>query len=161
MHTDDIQLTFEEITKEDIPILTNIMKRAFDDDAQKHLGIEEGGPPGYDNGDFFREWLFGYDESIGQKIIVDGQVIGGFIVWDLEHKHNILGTIFIDPDCQDKGIGTQAWDYIEASYPDAKSWTLDTPTWAIKNHHFYAKKCGFQRVETKDDMVIFKKPLTE
>ena len=46
-------LAFEEITEDDISELTGVMTRAFDDDAQKHLGQERGGPEGYDNGDFF------------------------------------------------------------------------------------------------------------
>jgi hypothetical protein len=70
-------LTFEEITEEDIPELGTVMTRAFDDDAQKHLGIEKGGPEGYDNGDFFRKWLFPYQESVGYKILQEGKVVGG------------------------------------------------------------------------------------
>ena len=80
MHPNDLPLTFELIIKEDIPILTDVMTRAFDDDARKHLGIENGWSPGYDNGDFFRECLFGYEESDGYKVIAEGKVIGGFIV---------------------------------------------------------------------------------
>ncbi|MGD1994471.1 MAG: hypothetical protein PVI59_14855, partial [Anaerolineae bacterium] len=56
-------LVFESITEADVPELTAVMTRAFDDDAQKHLGQERGGPPGYDDGEFFRKWLFGYQES--------------------------------------------------------------------------------------------------
>jgi GNAT superfamily N-acetyltransferase len=159
MATKDLQISLEDATRKDIPALTDVMTRAFDDDAQKHLGIERGGPPGYDNGDFFREWLFGYEESDGYKIIVEGQVVGGFIVWDLESKDNILGTIFIDPDYQDMGIGTKSWGFIKDRYPQAKSWTLETPIWAVKNHHFYGVKCGFQQVGTNEDSIIFKKIL--
>ena len=50
---DDLQLSFLIMTESDIPSVTLVMKRAFDDDAKKHLGKESGGPPGYDNGDFF------------------------------------------------------------------------------------------------------------
>ena len=84
-------LTFEEFTEEDIPELTGVMTRAFDDDAQRHLGKERGGPPGYDNGDFFREWLFGYEETVGYKVLSDNKAIGAIIVWLLEGGHNVLG----------------------------------------------------------------------
>jgi hypothetical protein len=67
-------------------LLTGVMTRAFDDDAQKHLGLEGGGPEGYDNGDFFREWLFGYQETVGYKVISEDKVIGGIIVWLLEKE---------------------------------------------------------------------------
>jgi N-acetylglutamate synthase-like GNAT family acetyltransferase len=144
-----MDLTFAEATEKDIPELTKVMTRAFDDDAQKHLGVEKGGPPGYDNGEFFRKWLLPYKESVGYKIVSDEKVIGGIIVWILETKENFLGTIFIDPDYQDQGVGTRTWQFIEETYPGTKQWTLETPSWAVKNHHFYEQKCGFKKIEEK------------
>jgi GNAT superfamily N-acetyltransferase len=141
-------LVFEPIAEADIPELTRVMARAFDDDAQKHLGQERGGPPGYDTGDFFRKWLFGYDETDGYKVLRAGQIVGAFIVWILPDRDNVLGTIFVDPDAQDQGVGTRMWWFIEARYPETKSWRLTTPRWATKNHHFYAAKCGFTRVDS-------------
>ncbi|MFX0060811.1 MAG: GNAT family N-acetyltransferase [Candidatus Hermodarchaeota archaeon] len=148
-----MDLKYVKATEDDIPELTKVMTRAFDDDSQKHLGKAKGGPPGYDNGDFFRKWLFSYDESIGYKILAEGKVIGGFIVWIFDHGKNSLGTIFIDPDYQDQGIGTQAMQFIFDSYADTKSWTLGTPSWAKKNHHFYEKN-GFKKIreEKVDDL---------
>jgi GNAT superfamily N-acetyltransferase len=98
-----------------------------------------------------------YEESNGYKITSRGRVIGGLIVWIFEHGHNRLGTIFVDPDAQDQGVGSRAWAFVEQTYPDARSWTLDTPGWATKNHHFYQKKCGFAKVgeEVRGDCVIF------
>ena len=93
MLSNKLSLTFEEATEADIPEMTMAMTRAFDNDAQKHLGLEHSGPPGYDNGDFFREWLLGYKESVGYKIIAEDQIIGGFIVWIFEHGNNRLGVI--------------------------------------------------------------------
>jgi GNAT superfamily N-acetyltransferase len=145
-----VYLRFEEATEDDIPELTRVMTRAFDDDARRHLGVEKGGPEGYDNGDFFRKWLLPYDESVGYKITSRGQVVGGFIVWTFEHGRNRLGTIFVDPDVQDRGLGTRAWEFIERTYADAESWTLATPGWATKNHHFYEAKCGFARIRAED-----------
>jgi ribosomal protein S18 acetylase RimI-like enzyme len=150
-------LTFEKIIETDIPELTAVMTRAFDDDSQKHLGKERGGPEGYDNGDFFRKWLFGYNESTGYKIIADDKIIGAFIVWILPDDQNILGTIFVDPAYQDQGVGTRAWQFIEATYPDTQSWTLETPVWATKNHHFYEKKCGFRKLKTEEEQIIYRK----
>ena len=156
-----IDLLFEEIGEADIPKLTEVMIRAFDDDAQKYLGQEHGGPPGYDNGDFFRKWLFGHQESIGYKILADDRVIGALIVWIFESGHNALGTIFVDRAYQDQGVGTQAWQFVEQSYPRAKSWKLETPTWATKNHHFYERKCGFRRVDAREDSFVYRKEMTE
>jgi GNAT superfamily N-acetyltransferase len=158
------ELTFEVIEASDIPALTPVMKRAFDDDAQKHLGQESGGPPGYDDGEFFRTWLLPYEESIGYKIMAGDRLIGGIIVWILPEGHNILGTIFVDPDLQDIGVGQRTWRFIEGTYPATKSWRLGTPSWATKNHHFYVR-CGFQRVESdplitpEEGMTIYRKEI--
>ena len=165
MTTNDLNLAFLEISQEDLPDITAVMTRAFDDDAQKHLGQERGGPEGYDNGDFFRKWLFGYQESVGYKIISGENIVGAIIVWILPEGHNILGTIFVDPPFQDQGIGEQTWKFIENTYPDTKSWRLGTPNWAIKNHHFYSK-CGFHKVETdplipaEEDITIYRKEMS-
>ena len=148
---DALLLSYLLMEESDIPGLSLVMKRAFDDDAQKHLGKESGGPPGYDNGDFFRQWLLPYEDSVGYKIMAGGNLIGGVIVWILPEGHNILGTIFVDPDHQDLGVGQRTWLFIEETYPDAKSWRLETPSWAVKNHHFY-KQCGF--VEVSEDPLI-------
>jgi GNAT superfamily N-acetyltransferase len=153
-----MKLLYKEIHEEDFPALAPVMKRAFDDDAQKHLGVDEGGPPGYDNGDFFRTWLLPYQESVGFKIMAGDRIIGGIIVWILPNGHNILGTIFVDPEFQDQGIGQKSWQYIERSFPDTLSWRLGTPTWAEKNHFFY-QKCGFVEVD-EDPLIPFEEDVT-
>jgi len=164
MTSETERLEFEKITEADLPRLTEVMKRAFDDDAQKHLGQKSGGPPGYDEGEFFRTWLFPYEESIGYKILFRKSIIGGIIVWIMPDDHNILGTIFVDPDSQDMGVGQESWRFIEASYPETKSWRLGTPEWATKNHHFYVK-CGFGKVvedpliAAKEGMTIYRKEI--
>ena len=117
-----MQLTFSEIREEDIAELTSVMTRAFDDDSRKHLGADRGGPDGYDNGDFFRQWLFAHEESRGYKILMHERIIGGFIVWIFPHGRNVLGTIFVDPEFQDRGVGTRAWAFIERAFPATKSW---------------------------------------
>jgi len=163
-----LPLSFVEIAEEDLPELTEVMTRSFDDDSRKHRGLERGGPEGYDNGDFFRTWLFPYQESVGYKILSKGQIIGGIIVWILPEGDNILGTIFVDPAYQDRGVGTRTWQFIESTYPETKSWRLATPDWATKNHHFYAVKCGFSKVESDpligsppEDASIYRKEMGE
>jgi hypothetical protein len=159
MHKHQHALNFEIITEADIPKLTKVMTRSFDNDAQKHLNQEKGGPPGYDNGEFFQKWVIQDKRSTGYKIISNEQIVGGFLVWILESGENILGNIFIDPDYQDQGIGTRTWEFIETSYPNSNSWTLETPKWALKNHYFYEQKCGFRKINAREDSFIYKKEM--
>ena len=67
------------------------------------------------------------------------------VLWILPDGHNILGAIFVEPAYQDQGVGAQMWHFVEATYPQAKSWRLATPDWATKNTAYYVK-CGFERV---------------
>ncbi len=101
---------------------------------------------------------------MGYKIISDQHLIGGIIVWILPEGNNILGTIFVDPDFQDQGVGQKTWGFIEEIYPETQSWRFGTPAWATKNHHFY-EKCGFIQVESdqlippEDDSIIYRKEM--
>lgn len=159
-------LSFEVFTQDDIPEMTGVMTRAFDDDAQRHLGKPRGGPEGYDNGDFFRQWLFQYDVTHGFKVLHQGKAIGGITVWVLPDGHNILGTIFVDPAYQDRGVGSRLWHFVEETYPQTHSWRLATPIWATKNHGFYAK-LGFKHVgrdalpDVPEDCYVYQKDMPE
>ena len=159
MNANELALTFEEIAEADIPELTGVMTRAFDNDSRIHRGLERGGPEGYDNGDFFRKWLFGYEQTRGTKIVAEGRIIGGCIVWILESGCNYVGTIFVDPAWQNRGVASRTWSFIESRYPETKSWTLETPAWATRNHRFYEAKCGFRKVETRGDAVVYRKEM--
>ena len=155
--TEELALHFERMTEQDIPELTEIMTRTFDGEAQRFRGIPKGGPPGYDTGEFLQKWAF--DESgIGWKIIVGGKMIGAFILFIDPGKDCWLGNIFVDPAYQNKNIGTRTWGFIEQTYPDAKTWNLDTPTWATRNHHFY-EKLGFVQIKVEGDDVTYRKEM--
>ena len=148
----EIILEIVPVVEEDIPELSRVMTRAFDDDARKHLRVEKGGPVGYDDGEFFRKGLFSYDASVGYKIASQGRVIGAFILWLLEDVCIRLGTVFVDPGYQDQEVATRPWRFIEQTYPDSRSWTLATPWWAVKNHHFYEQKCGFKKIKEETSL---------
>ena len=146
----EIDIQIEPAKETDIPALTEAMTRAFDDDSQRHLGKPKGGPPGYDDGEFFRKWMLPYDESKGNKILTESQIIGGIIVWILPSQRNRLGVIFVDPDFQRKGVGSRTLKFIFNTYPNTISWTLDTPGYAVSNHKFYEKN-GFEKIAEEED----------
>lgn len=149
------RIDYRAAREDDLPALTDVMTRAFDDDARRHLGVEKGGPPGYDNGDFFRTWLFADLPTEGYVILRDGVLVGGIIVWVLEDDQLRLGCLFVDPSAQRLGIGTDAWRFLREAYPHARSWVLDTPTWSLSNHRFY-EGCNFRQVGEDDDSVIYR-----
>ncbi|QJT10621.1 GNAT family N-acetyltransferase [Oceanidesulfovibrio marinus] len=126
--------------------MTRIMKRSFDEDTRIHLNKEEGGPPGYDNGDFLRKWAL-HEDSTAFKVELDSKLIGMYIVWIFPNNENMLGTIFIDPEYQNQGLGLKIWKHIEQKYPNAKVWRTETPGFSKRNHNFYVNKCGFSIVK--------------
>ncbi len=145
-------LIIDLILEADFEELTGVMTRAFDDDAQKYLGKDEGGPEGYNNGEFFHTWLVPYEQSKGYKAIDEatGKIIGAIIVWILPTEpHNIVGTIFVEPKEQRKGVATALWNYVSKHYPEKKPWILETPEWAAAAHGFY-EKMGFHQIEKKE-----------
>ena len=137
------QLRYVEAAEADIPALTAVMTRSFDDDSQRFQDKPEGGPDGYNTGEFFRRFMVA---GSCYKIMLGNILIGAFIVFrDYPQKgSNILGTIFLDPKYQNRGIGTQVMEYIHKSFP-AKRWLLDTPEWHTRNHSFY-EKLGYHKI---------------
>ncbi|MDN3956025.1 GNAT family N-acetyltransferase [Sporolactobacillus laevolacticus] len=139
-------LEFEVIKEDDIEKLTQIMKRAFDEDTKIHLNEPHGGPDGYDNGDFLRKYALD-SKSDAYKIAKNGRLIGAAIVWINEDHINYLGNIFIDPQFQNNGTGTLIWNFIEKRYSETKVWRTDTPGYSKRNHNFYINKCGFKVIK--------------
>lgn len=143
-------LTFELMREEDIEELTGVMTRAFDEDYRIHLGKEKGGPPGYDNGDFLRQWGL-HKASTAYKISSEGKAIAGLILWiNPRTEVNNLGVIFVDTDLQNQGIGKTIWEFVEREYPDTRKWCTETPIFSRRNHNFYVNKLKFHVVEIKD-----------
>ena len=74
---------------------------------------------------------------------LSGHIVGGIIVYEKGYRHMELGRMFIHPDYQNQGLGKQAIQFLEETYPEAKLWTLDTPAWNKRNIHFY-QKMGYE-----------------
>jgi len=131
-------IRFEKAKLQDAKGLALASWKAFDNDVN-YGARETGGPPGYKSETWQSKMM-----KIGKyyKILDDYKIIGGFIVFDKGNGHYELGRIFIEPDYQNQGIGTQTMQFIEKEFPDAKSWTLGTPRWNHRTQHFY-EKMGF------------------
>ena len=115
---------------------------------QQEVELYGRGPAIYENKQRLREIL---PLGIVRKVILDGKVIGLIIVHEKGSGVYHLGGIVLLPEVQNKGIGFEILRKMEASYPDAKLWTLETPYLSFRNHHFY-EKCGYKKVgETKPE----------
>ena len=142
-------LTFEKIMAQDVATLAPIMKRAFDEDTLRHLGLAAGGPPGYDNGDFLRQWYL-HPTATAFKVLKSGAPIGAVNVFINANNENYLGNMFVDPTLQDSGVGTAIWHFVEKTFPQTKIWRTETPGFSKRNHNFYVNKCGFKVVKIEN-----------
>jgi GNAT superfamily N-acetyltransferase len=139
-------ITFEKAAVVDAGALTEVQTRAFDDDSRRFADQPSGGPPGYDS---FEWQIKMMNRAMYYKILADAQVIGGLIIFNMGRGYYVLGRIYIAPDFQDQGIGTRAMQFIEETFP-ARKWTLETPSWATRNHHFY-EKVGYVKVREVEE----------
>jgi predicted acetyltransferase len=143
-------IEFTRAFSRDAAKLAVASKSAFENDirygAPSHDG-KGGGPPGYDSPEWQRRMM-----RAGRyyKIILDGQIVGGFIVFSRAIREYELGRIFISADFQNRGIGTQAMQFMFGEFPLAKTWTVGTPAWNQRTCHFY-EKVGFAQVEIRYD----------
>jgi GNAT superfamily N-acetyltransferase len=79
------------------------------------------------------------------------------IVFDMGARVYNLGRIWIDPDFQDRGIRRAAIAFLHDEIGPGRTWTLDTPSWAVRNHHVY-ESMGYRKVAeqtTPDGWVEF------
>ena len=136
-----MSIDFEQATPADAEDLVRVQIAAFHDDARLHPGVEIGGPDGYDSVEVL---LAKIARGECHKVSLDGEIIGAFTVIDQDAGHFHLDVLAIDPAHHNKGFGTQAMWFIERTFP-ATVWTLDTPSFATRNQHFY-ERLGFVRV---------------
>jgi ribosomal protein S18 acetylase RimI-like enzyme len=147
-----MNVIFERAAPADAEALVTVQIAAFHDDARLYPGVEIGGPPGYDSIEVMLQKI---QEDEVYKIVYEGQLIGGIIIFDYGEGHFHLDVIAIDPVYHNRGIGTQAMQFIERTCAATK-WTLDTPTYAVRNQHFY-EKFGYVKVGERaedDDITL-------
>jgi GNAT superfamily N-acetyltransferase len=145
-------INFEKARPNDAVSLAEVSCRAFDNDVN-YGAPGPGGPPGYKSEAWQRKMM-----RLGHyyKIVSDGQIVGGFIIFRKAVREYEVGRIFIDPDFQNQGIGVKVFAFLDNEFPLAKKWTLDTPTWNHRNRHFY-QKIGFVEVAQASDQICFEK----
>jgi GNAT superfamily N-acetyltransferase len=147
-----MQITFEAAGDADAEALVQIQIAAFHHDSVLYPAIEPSGPPGYDSVEQMRR-------NIAQhpcyKIVADGHTIGVLILVSQDAELTHLDVIAIHPAYHNRGIGTLAMQFLEQAHP-ARRYTLDTPSWAVRNQHFYTK-LGYVKVgeTTYPDITLF------
>ena len=144
-------LQFMKAGTSDALVLNAISRLAFDSDTE--VGAPSaGGPPGYMSLKYHMKMaksghLF--------KLTENGLILGGAILFRRGGTLNI-GRIFIDPQHFRKGYGTCMMREIEALFPDARLFTLDTPAWNTRTNAFYTR-LGYSEVKRDKELIYYSK----
>ena len=153
-------ISIERAELQDAQALVDVAIAAFHYDSVLYPQIEVGGPPGYDAPDAMRQKIA---EDECYKIVEGEHIIGGIVILGRGEGHYHLDLIYIAPEHHNRGLGTQAMQFIETAYA-ATRWTLDTPAWAVRNIHFY-EKIGYIKVGEFEDgdtpLIAFEKRISD
>jgi ribosomal protein S18 acetylase RimI-like enzyme len=147
-----MHVTFEPAGEADAEVLTAIQIAAFHHDSVLYPEVELGGPPGYNS---VEQMCKNITQHQCYKMVYGGRPVGVMLIFDRGEGHVHLDGIAIDPAFHNQGIGTLAMQFLEQAHP-ATRYTLDTPSWALRNQHFY-EKLGYVKVGEKiePDIVLF------
>ena len=144
-------LEFRKAGTSDALVLNCISKRSFDSDVE--VGAPSaGGPPGYMSLKYHMKMA---RSGHLYKLADNGLIVGGAILFPDGDTLNI-GRIFISPEHFHKGYGIYMMQEIEAMYPEAKTFTLDTPAWNTRTNAFYTK-LGYSEVKRSRDLIYYAK----
>ncbi|MBU3189407.1 GNAT family N-acetyltransferase [Clostridium bowmanii] len=107
-----------------------------------HTDLKEDGPTGYNDGSLIK--LLNENEKYENYVIVyDNNTVGAYTVALKPNNEYNLEMLYIDPKYRENHLGAIVWKDIEEKYIAAKKWTVETPDYSKRNHHFYTQKCGF------------------
>lgn len=133
--------------------LAEISRRAFEHDVN-YGAPGPCGPPGYDSPDWQREMI-----RSGRffKVLELGRLVGGFVLFRLPDGSVEFGRAFLEPECQNRGIGGELLDFAEGVFSDSARFVLDTPDWNLRTQHFY-EKAGYAKtgeIDTGEGFLLF------
>ncbi|MBE3093069.1 MAG: GNAT family N-acetyltransferase [Chloroflexi bacterium] len=129
---------------EDAEELTTIAIKVFlNDNKLKPVGASLDGPPGHNEVDKQRDWIL---NTFYYKAIYNDKIVGGGLAWVKNDDEYRIDGMFIDPNFQNKGIGSTLIKHIIDNHHPRKKWTLETPDFSVRNQHFYEKH-GFKKLK--------------
>lgn len=144
-------LEFRKAGTSDALVLNCISKRSFDSDVE--VGAPSaGGPPGYMSLKYHMKMA---RSNHLYKLTENGLIVGGAILFPDGDTLNI-GRIFISPEHFHKGYGSFMMQEIEAMFPEAKTFALDTPVWNARTNSFYTK-LGYTEVRRSGEFIYYSK----
>jgi N-acetylglutamate synthase-like GNAT family acetyltransferase len=139
---------------EEIIEIINLIRRSF---AASILIYNES-PPDYDSWQKIREHI---DNQHCYIYYEDNHILGGAIIYKKEFNTMYLSRIFVDPECNNRGIGSNLMNFLLSKY-SSSNWLLHCIKDDKRLEKFYCK-LGFKKIgeETpqKVTLSIYRKEL--
>ncbi len=146
-------IVIEPAAEGDAEALAEISRRAFEHDVN-YGAPGPCGPPGYDSAGWQQEMI---RNGRFFKVLEQDRLVGGFVLFRLEDGSVEFGRAFLEPECQNRGIGAELLRFAEGVFAETKRLVLDTPSWNLRTQHFY-EKGGYVKVgelDTGEGFVLF------
>ena len=146
-------LSLNFATQIDLVQLRDIAMSAFaEDEIYRPDGIYEGDPPGLDTIEKHEEWL---NSKTYLKCSKNGDIVGSCIL-QIDGENGEIFGLHVGQQHMNSGIGSWIINEIQRMFPQISTWTLTTPDYATRNHHFYIKN-GFtlNQITPKDPSLGF------
>lgn len=65
--------------------------------------------------------------------------MGGLVLFALSDGTVRVGRAFLEPERQNRGIGSELLRFAESVSPETRRFVLDTPVWNLRTRHLYEK----------------------
>ncbi len=135
-------LTLALINQDDIPVVAALAGAAFREDAAHMPNLPQGAQSTvYDDFGKHAEWM---RDKMYYKC-TDGDSLVGSLILQIEGETGSIFGLHVAPDQMNQGIGSWILGSGMELWPRVAIWSLETPDYAIRNHHFYEKN-GFLKV---------------
>jgi ribosomal protein S18 acetylase RimI-like enzyme len=130
-----VTIRIEPAAESDATILAEISRRAFEQDIDYGRPCV-GGPPGFDSPSWQQQAL---ESESYYKVVEADRIVGGFVLFPRERGTVELRRVFLEPECQNRGIGSELLRFVEGVFPNTRRLVLDTPAWNQRTQHLYEK----------------------
>ena len=147
-----MNIVIKRTNEVEAPVLLVIQKEAFEEDLRKYEDHDTSPV-----NEPIERLLRKIELFTHYTIWHNHEIIGGIDVRDLKDNKYRLNRIFISKKYQNKGLGSQIMQLVEAEFPSAVEWVLDTPHLNIRNHHFY-EKLGYKKIgqhQINEKLILF------
>lgn len=149
-HINRITLDIKQIDKSQASALQYIQERAFAEDIERY-----GNRADCPANESLERLMTKIEQYEYYGIYENSKLIGGADIRYNEAEQTCrLARIYIDPRYQNLKIGKIVLNHLESLYPEAVTWTLDTPYKNFRNQHFY-ESIGYKRngINVLDDVL--------